>query len=113
MPASSRILATATPAAPAPEITTRVDSGSRPVSFSALVSAASATTAVPCWSSWKTGMSSRSLSRSSISKQRGAEMSSRLMPPKRRRQPDDRLDDLLDVGGVEADRYGVHAAELP
>ena len=37
--------------------------------------------AVPCWSSWKTGMSSRSRSRSSISKQRGAAMSSRLMPP--------------------------------
>ena len=82
IPASSRILATATPAAPAPEMTTRVDSGLRPVSLSALVSAASATTAVPCWSSWKTGMSSIALSRSSISKQRGAEMSSRLMPPK-------------------------------
>ena len=37
--------------------------------------------AVPCWSSWKTGMSRRSLSCSSISKHRGAEMSSRLMPP--------------------------------
>ena len=36
--------------------------------------------AVPCWSSWKTGMSSSSRSRASISKQRGAEMSSRLMP---------------------------------
>ena len=49
---------------------------------SALVSAASTTIAVPCWSSWKTGMSSRSRSRASISKQRGAAMSSRLMPPK-------------------------------
>ncbi len=39
------------------------------------------TTAVPCWSSWKTGMSSVAFSRSSISKQRGALMSSRLMPP--------------------------------
>ena len=38
--------------------------------------------AVPCWSSWKTGMSSRSSRRRSISKQRGAEISSRLMPPK-------------------------------
>ena len=37
--------------------------------------------AVPCWSSWKTGMSSISLSRSSTSKQVGAAMSSRLMPP--------------------------------
>ena len=50
--------------------------------LTALSSAASVTTAVPCWSSWKTGMSSAALSRSSISKQRGAEMSSRLMPPK-------------------------------
>ena len=48
----------------------------------ALNSAASTTTAVPCWSSWKTGMSSSAFSRSSISKQRGAEMSSRLIPPK-------------------------------
>ena len=81
-PASSRMRATATPAAPAPCTTTRTVAASRPVSRSALVSAASATTAVPCWSSWKTGMSRRSLSRASISKQRGAEMSSRLIPPK-------------------------------
>ena len=112
MPASSRILATATPAAPAPEMTTRVDSGLRPVSRSALVSAASATTAVPCWSSWKTGMSSRSLSRSSISKQRGRRDVLEVDAAEARRQPDDGLDDLLDVGGVQADRYGVDAAEL-
>ena len=57
-------------------------------------------------------MSSIALSRSSISKQRGAEMSSRLMPPKLGREPGDGLDDLLDVGGVQADRDGVDAAEL-
>ena len=39
-------------------------------------------TAVPCWSSWNTGMSHSSFSLRSISKQRGAAMSSRLMPPK-------------------------------
>ncbi len=44
-------------------------------------SAASTTIAVPCWSSWKTGMASASSSRRSISKQRGALMSSRLIPP--------------------------------
>ena len=82
MPASSRILATATPAAPAPEITTRVDPATRSVRRSAFSSAARTTTAVPCWSSWNTGMSKSSLSRRSISKHRGAEMSSRLMPPK-------------------------------
>ena len=54
----------------------------RPVSRQALMSAASVTIAVPCWSSWKTGMSSASCRRCSISKQRGEEMSSRLMPPK-------------------------------
>jgi hypothetical protein len=46
-----------------------------------LRSAASTTIAVPCWSSCITGMSSRSRSRSSISKHRGALMSSRLIPP--------------------------------
>ena len=37
--------------------------------------------AVPCWSSWKTGIFRRFLSASSISKHSGALMSSRLMPP--------------------------------
>src|SRR5438270_898223 len=81
-PASSRIRATAIPAAPTPEITMRMSSSRRPVRVRALNSAAITTTAVPCWSSWNTGMSRSALSRSSISKQRGAEMSSRLMPPK-------------------------------
>ena len=83
-----------------------------PVSFSAFSSAASTTTAVPCWSSWKTGMSSSAFSRSSISKQRGAEMSSRLMPPKPGRDRLDGRDDLVGVLGVQADREGVDAAEL-
>jgi len=82
IPAATSILAIALPAAPAPEITARRSAGVRPVSAAAPLSAASVTTAVPCWSSWKTGMSSRSCNRRSISKQRGAEMSSRLTPPK-------------------------------
>ncbi len=82
MPAASRILVHATPAAPAPDTTTRRSPSERPVTRAALRSAARTTIAVPCWSSWKTGMSSRSRNRASISKQRGAEMSSRLMPPK-------------------------------
>ena len=72
----------AVPAAPAPDITIRTSAMSLPTTRSALESAASTTIAVPCWSSWKTGMSSSSRSRRSISKQRGAEMSSRLMPAK-------------------------------
>ena len=80
-PASRRILLMATPAAPTPAMTTRSDAIGLSTMRSAFSSAASATTAVPCWSSWNTGMSRRSLSRSSISKQAGAAMSSRLMPP--------------------------------
>ena len=72
----------ALPAAPAPETTARIEERSLPTTRRALVSAASTTIAVPCWSSWKTGMSRVSRSRRSISKQRGAAMSSRLMPPK-------------------------------
>ncbi len=72
----------AEPAAPAPDSTMRTSGSALPTTRSALVSAASTTMAVPCWSSWKTGMSSSSRSRASTSKQRGAAMSSRLMPPK-------------------------------
>ena len=81
-PQASIIFVQAIPAAPRPTITTFSDSIGLPTIFSALNSAAIITTAVPCWSSWKTGMSSIPRSRSSISKQRGAEMSSRLIPPK-------------------------------
>ncbi len=71
----------AVPAAPPPETTTRIVAMSFFTTRSALVSAASTTIAVPCWSSWKTGMSREARSRRSISKHRGAAMSSRLMPP--------------------------------
>ena len=77
---SSFVMAVA--AAPAPLRTMRTSGSFFPTSFSAFVSPARVMTAVPCWSSWKTGISQHSLSRRSISKQRGAEMSSRLMPPK-------------------------------
>ena len=80
-PAFMRIFEQATPDAPTPLTTTFRSAISSPVIFRALRSAASTTMAVPCWSSWKTGMSSISLSRSSTSKQVGAAMSSRLMPP--------------------------------
>ena len=80
-PASSSSLVTATPAAPTPTSTTFSSSIRFCTSLAAFSSPASTTTAVPCWSSWKTGMSSSRRSRPSISKQRGAAMSSRLMPP--------------------------------
>ena len=72
----------AIPAAPAPFITTFMSSFFFPASFKAFVSAAVITIAVPCWSSWNTGISSASLSFVSTSKQRGAEISSKFIPPK-------------------------------
>ena len=92
----------AVPAAPAPETTIWTSPTSLPTTRSALVSAASTQIAVPCWSSWKTGMSSSSRSRASISKQRGAAMSSRLMPPYTGAIGLDGRDDLLGVLGVQA-----------
>ena len=62
-------------------MTQRMERMSFLTTLSALSSAAATQMAVPCWSSWNTGMSQTSLSLRSISKQRGAAMSSRLMPP--------------------------------
>jgi hypothetical protein len=53
-----------------------------PAIRSALVAAAPTTMAVPCWSSWKTGMFIRSRQIRSTMKQSGALMSSRLIAPK-------------------------------
>ena len=81
-PAESSSFTMEMAAAPAPEVTIFTSSFFFPTTFSALVRPASVITAVPCWSSWKMGMSHFSFSFRSISKHRGAEMSSRLMPPK-------------------------------
>ena len=51
--------AQAMPAAPAPENTTFTSSIRLPTRSSAFSSAADEMIAVPCWSSWNTGMSSR------------------------------------------------------
>ena len=69
-------------AAPAPLTTTWMSSIFLPTILRAFVRPASVITAVPCWSSWKIGMSHLSLSFFSISKHLGAEISSRLTPPK-------------------------------
>ena len=81
-PEDSCSLTMAIAAAPAPEVTIFTSSFFLPTTFSALVRPARVMTAVPCWSSWKMGMSHFSFSFRSISKHRGAEMSSRLIPPK-------------------------------
>ena len=70
------------PAAPAPEVTTLTSVIFLLTSDRALSTAAAVMMAVPCWSSWNTGIFIRSRSRRSIWKHSGALMSSRLMPPK-------------------------------
>ena len=70
------------PAAPPPVETILTSSKRLPATRSALVAAAPTTIAVPCWSSWKTGMFIRSRQSRSTMKQSGALMSSRLIAPK-------------------------------
>ena len=72
----------AMPAAPAPFTTTLVFFSFLPVRSKALIIPAVEIIAVPCWSSWKTGISICSLRASSIIKHSGAFISSRLIPPK-------------------------------
>ena len=70
----------AIPAAPAPLMTTFSSFNCLPTSFAELINPANTTTAVPCWSSWNTGIP-KSCKALSISRQRGALISSRLIPP--------------------------------
>ena len=80
-PAPRRSSRTRWPTRPRP---TRRPSGRRascPHSSAPLSSAAPEMIAVPCWSSWKTGIFMRARRPASISKHSGALMSSRLMPP--------------------------------
>ena len=65
VPGVAQDLSVARPAAPMPEMTTE-QSSALSMSLRLLVSPARVTTAVPCWSSWKTGMSRRSFSVSSM-----------------------------------------------
>ncbi|MNX92086.1 hypothetical protein D3C86_1242100 [compost metagenome] len=52
----------ASAAAPAPEATSLTSEMSLPTTFRPLMTAAPTTMAVPCWSSWKTGIFIRSRS---------------------------------------------------
>ena len=72
----------AMPAAPAPLVASLTSSIFLPATCRALITAAPTMIAVPCWSSWNTGIFMRSRSLRSTSKHSGALMSSRLMPPK-------------------------------
>ena len=101
----------AMPAAPAPLQTSLVVFMSRPVISSALMRPAAAMIAVPCWSSWKTGMSISSRSRCSMMKQSGALMSSRLMPPKEGPRIAHAVDELVGVLGVDLEVDGIDVGE--
>ena len=68
--------------APAPLTTTFIFLIDLPLISKAFIKAAVVIIAVPCWSSWKTGISKISFNFSSIMKQSGAAISSRLIPPK-------------------------------
>ena len=70
------------PAAPAPETTIFISFHSFLTIFNEFIIPAVATIAVPCWSSWNTGISNSSFNLSSISKHLGDEISSKLIPPK-------------------------------
>ena len=69
------------PAAPRPSWPTVAEPSSIPACRQATIAAATDTTAVPWTSSCITGCGSASISRRSISKHSGAEMSSRWIPP--------------------------------
>ena len=77
-----------------------------------MIRPAAAMIAVPCWSSWNTGMSINSRSRSSMMKHSGALMSSRLMPPNAGRRKRTQLTNVVDVLGVdlEIDRVDIGKA---
>ncbi|MBA7585611.1 hypothetical protein ES708_27596 [subsurface metagenome] len=81
-PADIRNFDTAIAAAPAPFTTNLISSIFFLTIFKALIKPDKTITAVPCWSSWNTGIFNIFFNPFSISKQRGALISSRLIPPK-------------------------------
>ena len=68
--------------APAPFTTIFISLIDFPLISKAFINAAVVIIAVPCWSSWKTGISKISFNFSSIIKQSGAAISSKFIPPK-------------------------------
>ncbi len=81
-PSATSMSRQAMPAAPAPVVATFTSPIFFPATSSAFSTAAPTMIAVPCWSSWNTGIFMRSRSLRSTMKHSGALMSSRLMPPK-------------------------------
>src|SRR6266704_118533 len=112
MPRSTSRLRHASDAAPAPEATSFTSLMLLPTTFRPFVTAAATTIAVPCWSSWKTGIFMRLRHSRSTMKQSGALMSSRLMPAEGRLERRDHLDQLVRVRLVQLDVEHVDTSEL-
>src|SRR3546814_16151655 len=89
-------------AAPEPLTTTLTFLSLRPVRWQALMMPAAVMIAVPCWSSWKTGMLIRSRSACSMMKQDGASIFSRLLS-QNLHHPLDRVDEAVCLPGVTLD----------
>ena len=111
-PSATSMSRQAMPAAPAPEVASFTSPIFLPTTSSALSTAAPTMIAVPCWSSWKTGIFIRSRSLRSTMKHSGALMSSRLMPPKVGSSAGDDVDQLVRVALVDLDVEHVDAGEL-
>src|SRR3989442_1105053 len=119
-PLDWRILIVAVPAAPTPVTTTRIRRRSFFTIWSALSSAARTTTAVPCWSSWITGISRSRWSRCfEIEErlQRDLEAAWRrdvleVDPAEHGRDRLHDRHDLVHVLGRQAQREGVDPGEL-
>ena len=111
-PSETSRLRQASAAAPAPEATIFTLPIFLPARCSAFCTAAATMMAVPCWSSWKTGIFMRSFSWASTSKHSGALMSSRLMPPKVGSSADTTDDHALDLVRVDLDVEHVDAGEF-
>ena len=81
-PSKTYILAQARAAEPAPETTIFMSSAFLSANSNAFIKAADDIIAVPCWSSCITGIFNSSTNLRSISKDSGALISSKLIPPK-------------------------------
>ncbi len=97
--------------APAPLKTILTSSIFRSAIFKALIRPARATTAVPCWSSWKTGISSRSHNRLLDFEAPGRGDVLQVNAGENRRDVLHHLHDPVGFLGADANGKGLHPAE--
>ena len=99
------------PAAPAPFSTTLTSSSFLPVMWQALIRPAAEMMAVPCWSSWKTGMSSSSCSSVSMQEAFGGLDVLQIDAAEGDADVLDHGDELVGVGGLDLDVDAVDVGE--